>query len=77
MKELEQLKLQLKTAEEAKKKAEQSLDNARKDAEKQKIQMDLLRQKNSELQKNSDVASVKNADKTVVKTDAKTTVKTN
>ena len=77
LKELEQLKLQLKTAEEAKKKAEQSLDNARKDAEKQKIQMDLLRQKNSELQKNSDVASVKNADKTVVKTDAKTTVKTN
>lgn len=77
LKEMEQLKLQLKTAQEAKIKAEQSLNNARKDAEKQKIQMDLLRQKNSELQKNNDVATVKKVEQTTQKTDANPAVKTN
>lgn len=77
LKEMERLKFQLKAAEEAKKKAEQSLDNARKDVEKQKIQMELLRQKNAELKKNHDVASVKSEEKPVVKTDATPADKTN
>ena len=64
LKEMEQLKQKLKEAEDARKNAEQSLQNAKKETE-------LLRQKNNDLQKKEDVASVKKADTATVKTDAK------
>lgn len=64
LKEMEQLKQKLKAAEDARKNAEKSLQNAKKETE-------LLRQKNNDLQKKEDIASVKKTDSASVKSDAK------